>query len=145
MKQKNILGPFSPLLALSLCIATTVASAQIAFTDVTVAAGVAHSSETYGASFGDLNGDGYLDIYSSNHRTQDSLFLNRGNGTFVDVATQTFDWKNRPSADTHGGTWGDYNNSGHQDLIVSTGRGNLTMFLVNENQQLVDIMLPPGL
>ena len=97
------------------------ASAQTAFTDVTNASGVAHTSESYGASWGDLNGDGYLDIYASNHRTMPSLFLNRGNGTFVDVAAQTFDWQNRPSADTHGGTWADFDNDGDQDLMVSTG------------------------
>src|SRR5947209_107621 len=95
---------FSALTLGVFCLGGGISSAQIAFTDVTSAAGINHSSESYGASFGDLNGDGYLDIYASNHRTQDSLFLNRGNGTFVDVATQTLDWQNRPNADTHGGT-----------------------------------------
>ncbi len=135
----------SRLVVLSLGIAATVASAQISFTDVTTDAGVTHSSESYGAAFGDVNGDGFLDIYSSNHRTQDSLFLNRGNGTFVDVAAQTMDWQNRPNADTHGGTWADYNNDGQQDLMVSTGTGNLSMFLVNENQRLIDLTVPLGL
>jgi hypothetical protein len=145
MKLKNIFGPLWSLLVLSSGIAATVASAQIAFTDVTASAGVTHTSESYGASFGDLNGDGYLDIYVSNHRTPDSLWLNRGDGTFLDVASQTFDFKNRLNADTHGGTWADYNNSGHQDLMVSTGRGNLLELLVNENQRLVDLTLPLGL
>jgi hypothetical protein len=76
--------PLLPWLAATgLGVCASVASAQIAFTDVTAASGVSHMSETYGASFGDLDGDGYLDIYSSNHRTQDSLFLNMGNGHFV--------------------------------------------------------------
>src|ERR1700704_2419964 len=111
--QLNSIGRFPQLLVLLFGIASTVAWAQISFTDVTTTSGVTHSSESYGAAFGDLNGDGYLDIYASNHRTRDSLFLNRGNGTFVDVATQTMDWQNRPNADTHGGTWADYNNDGH--------------------------------
>ena len=55
------------------------------------------------------------------------------------------DWQNRPNADTHGGTWADYNNDGHQDLMVSTGTGNLSMFLVNENQRLIDLTVPLGL
>ncbi len=145
MQTYDIVKLASRLVVLSLGIAASVASAQISFTDVTTAAGVTHSSESYGAAFGDLNGDAYLDIYSSNHRTQDSLFLNRGNGTFVDVATQTMDWQNRPNADTHGGTWADYNNDGKQDLMVSTGTGNLSMFLVNENQRLIDLTVPLGL
>ncbi len=145
MRSKNAIGLLLKQSVLSLGLAASVASAQISFTDVTDAAGVTHSSESYGASFGDLNGDGFLDIYSSNHRTRDSLFLNRGNGTFVDVATQTMDWQNRPNADTHGASWADYNNDGHQDLMVSTGTGNLSMFLVNENQRLIDLTVPLGL
>jgi hypothetical protein len=57
------------------------------FDDVSVSAGIAHSGETYGASWGDLDGDGYPDLFVSNHRTQDSLFLNAGDGTFIDVAS----------------------------------------------------------
>ena len=71
---------------MALGVSASVASAQIAFTDVTKASGVAHSSETYGASWGDLDGDGYPDLFVSNHRTMTSLFVNMGNGTFVDVA-----------------------------------------------------------
>ena len=130
--------------ALSLGI-TPLASAQIAFTDATDAAGVAHFSESYGASFGDLDGDGYLDIFASNHRTQPSLFLSMGNGTFVDVATQTLDWVNRAGADTHGASWADVDNDGDQDLMVSTGTGNLSQYLINDHQRLADRTVGSGL
>ena len=98
---------------------------------------MSHSSESYGASWGDLNGDGFLDLYASNHRTQDSLFLNRGNGTFVDISNQIQDWVRRPDADTHGGTWADFDNDGDQDLMISTG-GGPSELLVNDHQRLVD-------
>ena len=58
------------LAASATVLAASGASAEIAFTDVSANAGVNHAGESYGASFGDLNGDGYLDIYTSNHRTQ---------------------------------------------------------------------------
>src|SRR4051794_20553272 len=119
------IAQISGLVLLPLAMAP-LATAQVAFTDVTNAAGAAHMSESYGASFGDLNGDGYLDIFASNHRTQPSLLLNQGNGTFIDVATNTMDWVNRSGADTHGGSWGDLDNDGDQDLIISTGTGNLS-------------------
>jgi hypothetical protein len=135
---------FHALAALSLG-AAPVALSQIAFTDATNAAGVAHTSESYGASFGDLNGDGYLDIFASNHRTQPSMYLNMGNGTFLDVATQTMDWVNRAGADTHGGSWADVDNDGDQDLMVSTGTGNLSQFLINDHQRLADHTVGSGL
>ncbi len=133
------------LAALTLGVGASVAGAQIAFTDATDASGAGHFSESYGASWGDLDGDGYPDLFTSNHRTKPSLFLNMGNGHFVDVGAQTLDWQNRPHADTHGASWADYNNDGAQDLMVSTGTGNLSQFLVNQNQRLVDMTVPLGM
>ena len=51
---------FPALAALSLTTAP-VARSQTAFTDVSNAAGVTYTGESYGASFGDLNGDGHVD------------------------------------------------------------------------------------
>ena len=83
------------LLSLMLALIATAAEAQISFTDVSTASGVARTGESYGASWGDLNGDGYPDIFASNHRQQPSLFLNRGNGTFFETGNQVFPWVNR--------------------------------------------------
>jgi hypothetical protein len=124
------------LAAFGLGVGTSVATAQTSFTDVTATSGVAHFSETYGASWGDFNGDGYLDLFVSNHRTMKSLFLNMGNGTFVDVGPQVLDFQNRPGADTHGGSWADAFNNGQQDLLISLGTGNLSEWLVNESQRM---------
>ena len=120
-------------LATALGVATG-AQAQIAFTDVSSAARVARSGESYGAAWGDLNGDGFPDIFASNHREQPSLFLNMGDGTFHETGPQVLTWRNRPRADTHGGSWADFDNDGDQDLLISAGTGNLSQFLVNEHQ-----------
>jgi hypothetical protein len=133
------------LAAFGLGVGTSVATAQTSFTDVTATSGVAHFSETYGASWGDFNGDGYLDLFVSNHRTMKSLFLNMGNGTFVDVGPQVLDFQNRPGADTHGGSWADAFNNGQQDLLISLGTGNLSEWLVNESQRMVDRTVGSGL
>ncbi len=122
--------------AITLVLATSVAAAQTAFTDVTDASGLAHFSETYGASWGDLNGDGFPDLYVSNHRTMKSLFVNKGNGTFVDIASTINNFENRPMADTHGGSWADFNNDGSQDLLASVGTGNPSEWYVNKKGKL---------
>ncbi len=107
-------------------VALTVASAQIAFEDVSVAAGFANSaSETWGAAWGDLDGDHYPDLFSSNHRMRATLFHNNQNGTFTDISSQvdvskTPGWTGGPATvDTHGAAWGDVNNDGQEDLIES--------------------------
>ncbi len=106
------------------------------FSDVTEAAGVAHSSETYGASWGDVNGDGLPDLFVSNHRTTKSLFRNSGHGTFVDIAATVNNLSDRPTADTHGASWADFNNDGTQDLLVTLGTGNPSEWFVNKKSKL---------
>jgi hypothetical protein len=136
-----------PLLATAAALAVIplASNAQIAFTDVAQAAKVARSGESYGASWGDLNGDGLPDLFASNHRQQPSLFLNMGNGTFHETAPQVLTWRNRARADTHGGSWADLDNDGDQDLLVSAGTGNLSQLLINENQRLVDRTVERGM
>lgn len=117
------------------------AHAAIAFTDVSTAAGFTYSGESYGASWGDLNGDGYPDLFVNNHRKRVALYLNKGNGAFVDTSRQVRSWVFRPTADTHGGTWADVDNDGDQDLFVSLGRnpnGTVQQFLINERGALIN-------
>ena len=61
---------------------------KVTFTDVTIAAGVGRPPEGRGHGFGviaaDLNGDGKIDLYVANDLTPNFLFLNKGDGTFVD-------------------------------------------------------------
>src|SRR5262245_58645846 len=86
----------------------TNAGAQM-FQDVSVAAGFGNSaSETWGAAWGDVDGDGYPDLFASNHRTRATLYRNNRNGTFTEVSKQvdlsrTPGWTGgRADVDTHG-------------------------------------------
>ena len=117
--------------------------AQIQFEDVTNAAGISgNATESYGASWGDYNGDGYPEIFIDNHRDFGRLWENNADGTFTDVSSQA-DVSDAfgPDAvfrkDTHGSAWGDLDNDGDQDLIttestkdghylISDGAGSLT-------------------
>jgi hypothetical protein len=105
---------------------------QVTFEDVTGAAGFSYQGESWGASWGDLNGDGLPDIFVSHHRAQPSLHVNQGDGTFADITASTF-W-NDPAwvSDMHGGSWADFDNDGDQDFYVTHGSRHPNHFMVNE-------------
>jgi hypothetical protein len=131
------------LLAISALAQT--AAAAITFQDVTAGSGIAHQGESYGASWGSLDGDIYPDLFVSNHRTMVSLFRNNGDGTFTDRARSVTTWVKAPSRDTHAGAWADFDNDGDQDLMVGTGRGNDNQFFVNNGGLLEDRTAQYGL
>jgi hypothetical protein len=97
-------------------------SAEIHFEETTVQAGVEYIGRSFGASWGDFNGDGYPDLYTNNHQSKPSLFLNQKDGTFLDVYDTWIGFNDIFSAsDQHGSSWADYDNDGDQDLIVLVG------------------------
>jgi hypothetical protein len=130
---------------------TRVAQAQVAFEDVSTPAGFDNSyTETWGASWGDLNGDGYPDLFINNHRTRAALYRNNRDGTFTDVSKQvdlskTPGWTGpRPEADTHGATWADIDNDGDEDLYESVSSGIDHVF-INNNGLLTNKALAYGI
>jgi hypothetical protein len=100
------------------------------FTDEATARGLTWSHESYGASFGDYDRDGWLDLYVANRclagcsgqSNPNFLFRNAGNGYFVDVT----------SAAGVGGVgatlctvfW-DYNEDNWPDLIEVNDKGSI--------------------
>ena len=129
----------SIILLFGICLQSTVYS-QIQFQEVSKQAGITRVGESWGNAWGDFDGDGYLDLWATNHRHKPSLYRNNGDGTFTDIIDKV--WDANPTADTHGVAWADYDNDGDQDLIVlcgaSRGSGNLSPnhhnhFYINEN------------
>ncbi len=117
------------------------ANAEITFEEVTELAGIDNTGETWGASWGDFNGDGNPDIFVSNHRRPASLYVNQGDGTFVDVAAQVLVSTPGASIDTHGAAWADFDNDGDLDLMLEVGafkRPIPNLFYVNAAGQLQD-------
>ncbi len=100
-------------------------AAPIQFQDVSGQAGFTLITPTYGAAWGDVNGDGWPDLFSSNHARRNSIYINNQDGTFTDSALSietTGYWTGSGAwEDTHGGSWADYDNDGDKDLVVSTG------------------------
>ena len=97
-------------------------SAQVTFQDVTRLSGVHFTGRSFGASTGDLNGDGWPDVFIGNHRGLDVLYLSNQDGTFTDVIPNY--WQNPITPDAHGAAFGDFDNDGDQDLIQLVGAGS---------------------
>ena len=78
---------------------------------------------TYGASWGDYNNDGYLDVFISNRENNtipNYLFKNLGNKTFLDVSGEAgISDLNQVSFCS---AFIDFNNDGWQDIYVSNDR-----------------------
>ncbi len=105
------------------------------FTDVSEEAGQPYDYlPTEGAAWGDMDGDGYVDLYVANYETPQSwtggvlsvatpdiLWQNQGDGTFLDVSEDA-GIRDVPNQCGRGVNWADYDNDGWQDIFVSNYR-----------------------
>jgi hypothetical protein len=88
------------------------------FTDVSRLAGIYQSSLGYGLgiSVGDINNDGWDDIYVGNDfHENDYYYVNNGNGTFTESGAKYFNHYSRFSM---GNDVADYNNDGQLDIVT---------------------------
>jgi Ca2+-binding RTX toxin-like protein len=99
----------------------------ITYEEITNNAGLAFAGLSYGAAWGDFNGDNFPDLWVNNHfASNHNLYTNQGNGTFTDVTAQVF-LSGELSGDFHGTAWADFDNDGDQDLLqLVGGEGNGT-------------------
>ena len=94
---------------------------QTFFEDVTLGSGLdIYTGMSYGAAWGDYNGDSLPDLYVTNHLNSAQLFANKGDGHFQETTLDAFATEDI-GGDKHGAAWADFNNDGQLDLVQLTG------------------------
>ena len=93
------------------------------FEDVSKSAGIVDASgKGLGIAFADFDNDGLPDVFVANDSVRQSLYRNKGNGTFEDIAVMSgaaFDEDGRTFAGM-GIDCADYDNDGFMDVFITT-------------------------
>jgi hypothetical protein len=112
------------------------------FTDVTREAGLAEpATATQTAVWADINNDGLLDLFVGNENGPAQLFLNKGDGTFVDIAHSAgVDKVSFAKAVVSA----DYDNDGYPDFYVSNFAGDNFLYHNNHNNTFTDVAQQAG-
>ena len=86
------------------------------FTDVTIPAGIVYEGFGLGMAMGDVNKDGYPDLYVSNDfSSNDLLYINHGDGTFRNEIRKYISYQSKASM---GNDMADVNNDGNPDIYT---------------------------
>ncbi|MCD6200329.1 MAG: VCBS repeat-containing protein [Bacteroidales bacterium] len=86
------------------------------FTNVTIEAGIIFEGFGLGIAMGDVNKDGYPDIYiSDDYISNDLLYINQGDGTFKNEITRYISYQTKSSM---GDDMADVNNDGNPDILT---------------------------
>lgn len=93
------------------------------FQDITAVSNISSVNMfSYGASWGDINNDGFLDLFVSNrtNSTSNVLYVNAGDGTFTDVSVAA--GIDQTAVASFCAAFLDINNDGFQDIYVSNDK-----------------------
>ena len=139
------------LVFLSACLfGAGAATAQPLFTDVTEEIGVSLSYATRSNAFGDYDNDGWPDLFiaESGGAARFALLHNDGDGSFSDQ-TMALQADSADHLKGGGSMFGDYDNDGDLDLLVTLGgglgTGHRNVLLRNDRGVFADVTLEAGL
>ena len=112
------------------------------FTDVSFDAGlVSVNSPTQTGTWNDFNNDGLLDLFIGNESEPSQLYMNQGDGTFVDKARSAGTTNDRYSK---GSVSGDFNDDGRADIYVSNFGSDNRLYQNNGDGTFTDVAEKSG-
>jgi hypothetical protein len=103
------------------------------FKDVTMDVGLGKAGWSGDATFADLNGDGFPDLYVLNMQGADHYFENAGGRRFVDKSGQYFP---RTPWGSMGVKFFDYNNDGRPDLFITDMHSDMSIEVGPDKEKL---------
>ena len=113
------------------------------FTDVTAQSGLLDGplSAAHSAVWLDIDNDGYLDLFIANENAPSQLFLNKGDGTFVDISHQAGVDR---SAFSKAAVAADYDGDGYPDIYVSNFNGFNFLYHNNGDRTFTEVARQAG-
>ncbi|PYJ79835.1 MAG: hypothetical protein DME22_24875 [Verrucomicrobia bacterium] len=102
------------------------------FTKITTGSIVTDKNDYWNGSWADYDNDGYLDLFVGtwfNSKTN-YLYHNNGDRTFTRVPPANIP---KIPSNQHGASWGDFDNDGYLDLIVTAGNPEITHNVIYRN------------
>jgi len=112
------------------------------FTNTASTAGVATTGYGKGASFGDFDNDGDLDLYVVYLNGLNFLFENQGDGTFTDITSSAGVSSNNAGESV---SWGDLDNDGDLDLYLANFIYPNVLFINNSDGTFTNIACEAGI
>jgi hypothetical protein len=107
------------------------------FTDATISSGIATAyGAGLGVAVGDLNGDGWPDVYVANDAMPNQLWINHHDGTFENMGLLSgtaLSATGRPEG-SMGIALGDADNDGDEDLFVTNIAGESHVLYLNDGR-----------
>lgn len=146
MKKNTLLLICVLVIGVPFCASSEISINQ--FENATVESGISYIGPSWGSFWGDFNGDSLPDGWFVNHYYIPSLYINQGDGSFLDIADEVFAQEYPAQYDAHGAAWADFDNDGDQDLylLADEGGGHIPAFLfVNENGIFTEMAAEYGL
>jgi hypothetical protein len=113
------------------------------FTDVTARAGLLEPIRaSQAAVWTDIDNDGNLDLFIANENGPAQLFLNKGDGTFIDISREAGVDR---IAYAKGVVAADYDNDGYPDLYVTNRSGQGFLYHNNGDRTFTDVTRAAGI